>query len=91
MNKKSMELFFVILFILYFIFDLLQYMNWFLPLSLFSHSGHKSWFVFIANVFCRPKVVLFQRKERKRKFNYCLIKIIMKDLVVVILLNYNQK
>lgn len=64
-DKNSLELFFMILFILYFIFDLLQYMNWFLPLSLFSHSGHKSWFVFLAMYFASRRLYYSREKERK--------------------------
>lgn len=66
MDKKSLELLFLILFILYFIFDLLQYMNWFLPLSLFSHSGHKSWFVFLAMYFASRRLYYLREKERNR-------------------------
>lgn len=48
LDVKSLETFMLILFLVYYLYDLLQYMNWFLPLSLFSHSGHKSWYVFLA-------------------------------------------
>lgn len=64
-NSHSIESYIFILFILYFIFDLLQYMNWFLPLSLFSHSGHKSWFIFLAMYFASRKI--FYYKERSKK------------------------
>ncbi|MEL4455487.1 hypothetical protein [Lutimonas vermicola] len=60
-DANSLETFMLILFLVYYLYDLLQYMNWFLPLSLFSHSGHKSWYVFLAMYLGARKV--FYTKE----------------------------
>ncbi len=62
-NIRSFESYIFILFIIYFIYDLLQYMNWFLPLSLFSHSAHHWWYIFLAMYLASRKV--FYYKERK--------------------------
>lgn len=67
LNLQSFESYFFILFIVYYIFDFIQYMNWFLPLSLFSHSGHKSWYIFLAMYFASRKI--FYSKEKPKKSN----------------------
>ena len=64
-NIHSFESYIFILFIVYFIFDLLQYMNWFLPLSLFSHAGHKSWYIFLAMYFATRKIFYYKEKSEK--------------------------
>lgn len=67
LNLQSIESYFFILFIVYFIFDFIQYMNWFLPLSLFSHSGHKSWFVFLAMYLASRKLFYYKENSKKSK------------------------
>ncbi|MDN3643378.1 hypothetical protein QWY87_11750 [Lutimonas halocynthiae] len=66
LNTNSLESFFIILFILYFIYDLMQYMNWFLPLSLFSHAGHKSWFIFIAMYFASRRLFYYKYEPQNQ-------------------------
>jgi len=62
-SLESLETYMLIVFILYYIYDLLQYMNWFLPLSLFSHSGHKSWYVFLAMYLAARRVYYFSKED----------------------------
>ena len=61
-NNQSYEAYFVILFIIYFIFNLVQYMNWFEPVAIFSHNIGKRWFVFLGLFFAARKV--FYDKEK---------------------------
>lgn len=67
-DMKSLETFMLILFLVYYIYDLLQYMNWFLPLSLFSHSGHKSWYVFLA-MYLGARKVFYNKEMNKSSLN----------------------
>jgi len=60
-DSLSFETYMLVLFIVYFIFDLMQYMNWFLPISII---GDIKWYVYLAlymasrNIFYRKKRVL---------------------------------
>lgn len=64
LDVGSLETFMLILFLVYYIYDMLQYMNWFLPLSLFSHSGHKSWYVFLAMYLGARKVFYYKETNK---------------------------
>ena len=44
-NFQSLEFYFLIMFIIYFIYHLLQYMNWFLPVS---NTKQSSWYIYFA-------------------------------------------
>lgn len=66
-NIHSFESYIFILFIIYFIYDLLQYMNWFLPLSLFSHSAHHWWYIFLAMYMASRKIYYYKEKRSQNK------------------------
>ena len=48
MNYNSFDFYIITLFVLYFIYDLLQYMNWFLPVSL---SRNFKWYTILSMYF----------------------------------------
>lgn len=59
-NKHSFETYILVLFIVYFIFDFMQYMNWFLPISIISD---KKWYVFLAMYLASRKVFYIKEKQ----------------------------
>ena len=63
LSFDSLEKFMLVVFLIYFIYDILQYMNWFLPLSLFSHSGHKSWYIFLGMYLAARKIFYYKENE----------------------------
>ena len=63
-DRFSFEAFMVVLFVVYFIFDFLQYINWFLPLSVILDE---KWYVFLAMYLASRK--LFYDKERLIRSN----------------------
>lgn len=64
-DKKSFESFMLILFIVFFIYDLLKYMNWFLPLSLFTSGLQHWWYIFLAMYMASRN--LFYKSEFQNK------------------------
>ena len=71
MRKSYIDLFrfedyTLIVFIVYFIFDLATYVYWFLPVSLFAHGGHKKWYIFLAMIIAARRVLYTNRKFQER-------------------------
>lgn len=66
-ENQSYESYFILLFIIYFIFSLIQYMNWFQPAAIFSHNIGKRWYIFLGLYLASRKV--FYDKE-KYTFSY---------------------
>lgn len=64
MNLSSFEEYTTMVFIVYFIFDLATYVYWFLPVSLFTHGGHKKWYVFLAMYFAARQLVQASRVKK---------------------------
>lgn len=62
---SSYESFILILFVVYFIYDLLQYMNWFSPVSL---SRHFKWYVMLAMYFASRQIFYSKIEESKQKY-----------------------
>jgi len=66
-NNRSFEAFVLILFLVYFIYDIMKYMNWFLPLSVINDP---KWYLFLAmylaarNIFYKNGKLLFNSKQR---------------------------
>jgi hypothetical protein len=54
------DAFMIIVFLVYFIFDFLQYMNWFLPISIIDD---KKWYVFLG-MYCAQRIIFLKRVER---------------------------
>ena len=66
-NYYSMEFFGLVLFIIYFIYNLMQYMNWFSPVSLPSRY---SWFVYLAMYFASRQLFYSSRENEKIEYGY---------------------
>ncbi len=60
-NYHSLEFFSLIVFIIYFMYEMIQYMNWFSPVSL---SGRSSWYVYLAMYFASRQ--LFYSSQSKQ-------------------------
>lgn len=56
----------LIVFIVYYIFDLATYVYWFLPVSLFAHGGHKKWYIFLAMIIAARRVLYTNREFQER-------------------------
>ena len=65
-NVHSIETFIFITFIIYFVYDFMQYMNWFLPMALFSTTRGYEWYIFLALYLASRN--LFYQKERLNKY-----------------------
>lgn len=55
-DKSSIENFLFIAFMLYLIFELLQYINWFSSVSLFTHGIQKKWFILLGMYIASRKI-----------------------------------
>jgi len=67
-DYQSFEFFFFILFILYIIYDLMQYMNWFKPVSLsrsFKWYAYLAWYIASREIFYHH----YLEKSERRKIN----------------------
>lgn len=63
-DVKSYEFFILIIFIIYFIFDLVQYMNWFLPVSL---SRNYKWYTMLAMYFASRQIFYSNIRGKNQK------------------------
>lgn len=63
-NYHSMEFFCLILFIVYFIYNLMQYMNWFRGVSL---SMQSTWYIYLAMYFA-SRQLFYKSQENRLKY-----------------------
>lgn len=55
-KTDSLEDYMLLVFITFFLFDVLNYTYWFLPVSLFTHPDHFSWYFYFAMFFAARRV-----------------------------------
>lgn len=60
-DLNSFEAFMLILFIVHFIYDLMKYMNWFLPLSVIMNPN---WYIFLA-MYLATRKIFYQKQQMK--------------------------
>jgi len=63
LDLTNSNLYLLIVFTGYFIFDFLQYFNWFLPMSLFLQSEHKRWYIWVGLYFAIRRIYYENRRE----------------------------
>lgn len=69
MDLSNFDLYILLVFISVYIFEFLQYMNWFLPLSLFTQSQHKRWYIFLAIYFAARKIYYIKQTNNSPNNN----------------------
>ncbi len=55
-KQNSIETFLFVTMIIYFLYHLIQFMNWFFPVAVFSHAGHKRWYIYLAIYYASRKI-----------------------------------
>lgn len=65
----SQGMFMLFSFMIYFLFDLLKYFYWFLPVSLFTHADQRMWYIFLA-IFYGARRVYMSNINIAHKINY---------------------
>lgn len=61
-NNYSIEQYLFLVFIVYFIFEILNYTYWFLPVSLFSFSKHHKWYIILSFYFASRRIFYYYKK-----------------------------
>lgn len=65
-NLNSFEQYSLIVFMVYFLFEILNYTYWFLPLSLFSYTKHHKWYIFLA-MFMGMRYIYYRQEYISKK------------------------